>query len=702
MVTTKPVDDEIRIALLNGLSRPPRSFRKWITDELIIPSGRFAGERFKIETQPVLNLWIDAVDDPQWSDLVFQAVTQMGKTLFGFVSPLLYHTCELAENFVLGVPFGDMASNKWDADILPVMMASPGLRRLLPRRGSGSGGGKIRDSVQLANGAILKIMSAGADDAGKAGFTARCLSITEAARFSAAGTSSTEADPLRQLRGRQRSFPRAERRTYIEGTVTIEDELPWRLRHDSTRSRIVAPCPHCGRYVAPGREDLVGWQDAQSEFQAAALARWRCPKCEAVITEDERRDVVAAAKLAHHGQSVDRSGRVTGSPPQSSRLWFHVTPFFNLLLGPADIGSEEWLGRQIPQDSPDRIQADKELTQFVWSQPYTPPPIDGEIELDRKSIGARMADLPRGVIPADRVFTTLGIDIGETKSWFVLLSSRADGTLHVSDYGDFDVRSDLATPRLAILAALRQFWRVIEAGWQVAGGEIIQPDQVWIDAGHEETAIWQFVRERAKAQRLNQQVIASRGRGETRLGTTRFVAVKKTGNQVRQIDPSGHWYVEWVQRGRVFEVHWDADHGKVVAQHGLTLPQDAAGAINLFAASSRTHERFARHVCAERRRLEHKPGQRPKYKFFRTGANHLLDALAQAVAAQIRLGWEPPEVSIDTPDELGDDPGAERLRAPVVATKPAPAKATAKPQRKLTQEEEDRKKRQADWFAKFR
>jgi hypothetical protein len=194
----KPVDEELRIALVNGQSRPPRSFRKWITDELIIPSGRFAGERFKLETQPVLNLWIDAVDSHEWTDLVFQAVTQMGKTLFGFVAPLLYHTCELAENFVLGVPFGDMASNKWDADILPVLMASPGLRKLLPRRGSGSGGGKIRDSVQLANGAILKIMSAGADSAHSRG-----PSVAPTSRAPSPSRTSCPGDcvPSRPVRG---------------------------------------------------------------------------------------------------------------------------------------------------------------------------------------------------------------------------------------------------------------------------------------------------------------------------------------------------------------------------------------------------------------------------------------------------------------------------------------------------------------------
>ncbi len=55
----------------------------------------------------------------------------------------------MAENYVLGVPFADMAANKWELDVKPVMQASPELRRLLPTAGAGSAGGKIRDMITL-------------------------------------------------------------------------------------------------------------------------------------------------------------------------------------------------------------------------------------------------------------------------------------------------------------------------------------------------------------------------------------------------------------------------------------------------------------------------------------------------------------------------------------------------------------------------
>jgi len=58
----------------------------------------------------------------------------------------------------------EMAADKWEADIRPVLDASPRLRRLLPVRGPGSSGGTIRDRVTLANGAVLKIMAAGGSE----------------------------------------------------------------------------------------------------------------------------------------------------------------------------------------------------------------------------------------------------------------------------------------------------------------------------------------------------------------------------------------------------------------------------------------------------------------------------------------------------------------------------------------------------------
>lgn len=677
---------ELSVAVRNGRSTPPRTFRRWIEDELVIPDGPFAGERFRIERQPAIGLWIDEVDSDRWTDMVFQAVTQFGKTLFGFVAPVLYHTCELGEKFVLGVPFGDMAANKWEADIRPVLEASPSLRNLLPRHGSGSAGGKIRDAITLANGAMIKVMSAGADDSGKAGFTARCLSITEAAKFSANGEASVEADPLRQLRGRQRSFPRNERRTYIEGTVTVEEELPWMLRKDSTRSKIVSPCPRCGVYIAPTRGDLVGWQGARSEIAAAEQAYWRCPKCKGRIEEAERRDSIAAAKLLHFGQKIDRAGRITGREPESTRLYFHATPWCNLLLGAGDIGAEEWLAGRISEDSPERHNADKELSQFVHSVPYQPPKVEGQLELDKKTIAERRIELARGMLPADVQLLTVAFDIGESRSWYLVLCSRADGSLHIPDYGDIDVHSDKATPAVAIYAALMDQLPMLRAGWQIQGGQALRPHQVWADAGHESEAVWRFTREANERQTLDQWVIAARGRGSTQMGSQKYACPKKTGNQVRQIDPDGLWYAEWVRRGTCFEIHWDSDRMKWRAQHGMTLQIGKPGAISLFSGPAKIHSTLARHITNERLLIQFEPGKGETRKWHRFGHNHLLDCLAEAYCAQCRLGYQPP--NMPDPDAPSDSPEAK-------ADKPEAKAKDAKP---LTPAQ----KKQADWFASMR
>ncbi len=130
-----------------------------------------------------------------------------------------------------------MAANKWELDVMPVMESSPNLRSLKPTSGAGSAGGKIKDMVTLRDGVAIKLMSAGSQDTGKAGFTSRVLGVTEAARFSTAGESSVEADPLRQLRARQRSYEEHERFTYVEGTVTLETDLPWRFKPLRIRNR---------------------------------------------------------------------------------------------------------------------------------------------------------------------------------------------------------------------------------------------------------------------------------------------------------------------------------------------------------------------------------------------------------------------------------------------------------------------------------
>lgn len=646
---TSVINTEFAQALRNGQSYPPRTFRQWVESELVIPDGPHKNEHFRIERQPAIGLWIDQVDNPQWQDMVFTAVTQFGKSLFGFVSPLLYHACELGQSIGFCVPFSDMADNKWQADIKPVMLASPNLRRLLPTRGSGSSGGTVRDSVQLANGAILKIMSAGSDDSGKAGFTTPTLAITEAAKFSQAGGASVEADPLRQVRGRQRSYKREQRRTYIEGTLTVETELPWTLHEASTRSVITSLCVHCRAPIAPDREHLVGWRDARSELAAAKAATWICPECQKPITESQRHKMLTDAVLVHAGQKLDRKGKVTGKAPESTRLWYHATPFANCLLGPADIATDEYLAAQIPEDSPERHNAEKELCQFVWSRVYTKPKEEGQIDISRDGIANRRIEIGRGQLPDDVQLLATAYDLGDRTGWYLSLAARADGRLFVPDYGSFDIPSDQARPAEAIYSALKDQLPYLRAGYSTVGGGALRAHQVWADAGHEEKAIWRFVRDAEvnQKQSVKQWIFASRGRGESQMDGRKYTCPTRRGGSTVQIATDRTWYLQWMQTPLVYEVHWDADKYKWLAQHGMTLAIDRPGAIALFAGPEKVHRTLARHCCNEQLIHEFVPGKGPRKKWYRSGANHLLDCLAQAYAALSRLGYQPPAVKFD-------------------------------------------------------
>lgn len=650
---------ELAKALRDGISRPPRSYREWLESCVVIPDGKYKGLRFSVARQPVIGLFIDAIDSGDYTEYVFTAPSQFGKTLIAFIGPLLYHCCEIAENYVLGVPFADMAGDKWDLDVKPVMQSSPHLRRMLPISGSGSAGGKIRDRVTLRNGVEIKLMSAGADDTGKAGFTSRVLGVTEAARFSAPGETSTEADPLRQLRARQRSYEDHERCTYVEGTVTIEEELPWALKPISTDSKIMTPCPHCEVWVAPERDDLIGWDAARSDREAAELAFWSCPNCGHRIEEHERKAAVLEAKLVHRGQTIDRRGRISGDGPDTSRLFFRAAAFHNLFLSAGSIGKDEWLASQIPEDSPDRFSADRQLCQFVHCIPYISPMYAEDLILDKLAIGRRrIDDLPERIVPADTQWLTAGVDVGEKKLWWLVLATRVDaeGNIyrHVVAYGDEDVPSDRMDLDQALISALGDVHKLFRAGFVVAGSSTLrQPDQEWYDCNFQTDTVLGFVRAINKnhpmpsSQRKYTPFVGAYGRGQTTMAKTRFTAPRKTGNVVRDLDPSGLWYLEKIARARTHAVFWDSDTSKWQAQQALTLPLftltsgdeaessggdpvQTTGSVSLYSGTVKIHERFSRHVTNERLETKDTGFRGKRRQWVRHGDNHLLDCLAMA------------------------------------------------------------------------
>ena len=171
--------------------------------------------------------------------------------------------------------------------------------------------------------------------------------------------------------------------------------------------------------------------------------------------------------------------------------------------------------------------------------------------------------------------------MGSRTGWQLVLAERADGTRHIVDYGPFDIPSDEMPIEDAFVCALRELAESIGPGWAIANsGDVRTVDQIWYDAGYKTDAVLQHVHDWAGMSRQSPH-IASYGRGVTFFEKANYAAPKKTGNEVREIDPKGLYYVAKVKRAKTLAVYWDGDITKWQVQQALTLPIGTPGSITL-------------------------------------------------------------------------------------------------------------------------
>lgn len=630
-------------ATRSARTKPIRSMRKWACDELVIPNGPFEGERFRVENQPILGLLLDEFDSGRWVEKYCTGPSQSAKTFGCWFIPIAYHIAELGEDIVAGVPDKNMADNKWQEDLLPAFKASPALKKLLPSTGPGSEGGKVNDVVRFTNGATIKWMSRSGSDQSKAGFTARVIAVTEAAGFSLSTETSVEAEPLKQIEARQRAWDYQERCSYVEGTLTIPDQLPWQAREESSQSRIVSPCPNCGGWISPERQHLTGWKNAETEIEAEDSSFWICPLCDDPIDEQQRRSSLADCRILHGTQSLDRKGNVIGPLPPTRRLWFHWQAWHNMFVSTSSLGREEWEASRKPEDSPERQSAERELCQFVHGMCYTPDLLDS-MELDPKSVASRRSRIARGMLPADTKFVTVGIDIGKYQGWWYGMAFRECGQIHTFDFGSFDIASDIKpTIGDAIFSSLVDFSAICETGWTIQGdGKLRKPDQIWIDAGYQPDAVFEFIRSRGKHSYKKSIYFPIIGRGTGQMQRI-YEAPKSVGGRIIQVGK--RWHVSQVPKHYAYEIMVDSDHWKEELHSHLAIHHDTPGALGFFVASQKDLERVSRHLTNEKKMQEFQPGKGIVTRWVRIGQQHWLDAAYLARAAGDRCGWRPPKIA---------------------------------------------------------
>lgn len=662
-------------ARLTAAARPrrPLSHREFAEKYITMPSsGPRGGERFKASWQPAIGLLWDELDRDYWKEVAVTGPVQASKSFGALVVPTLRDVVELNLSPIVGVPEADMFADKWDKDFRPVLEASPDLAWLIPESGSGSKGGRVKDRVTLSNNVDIKVMSRGGQATNKAGYTSPRLRITEAAGFSEASASERdeEADAYRQLLGRLGAFKLADPRrlVLIEGTGTIDEHLPWRLRGAdddpmliSSRSRIMSPCPHCEAWISPDREHLKGWQNAESALQVLEQSHFVCPSCSHPIDDIQRNKSMQDCRLVHWGQEIKPDGTITGQMPETLRLWFRWSAWHNLLLDAGDTAIKEWEASQIEDGTIDRENAERDLAQKSWAVPFQSKFVENE-KLKPRLVRMRRTEWARGEVPPDTKFVTIGVDIGKWTAWWVAIAFRENGLITIIAYGSFDVcRGTADEIQTRILQSLRKFRdEVVDAGFPVAGlSHRKNVDLIIIDIGWEPDAIAEFLRETGRGFSNKFQGFRGRGSSMGQRGGT-YAHPKRISNMCPRIGMQ--WMVEVSPKRRILEGTFNADFWKLYMQERLRTKEGSKGALSFFRADTKNeHAKLSNHLCADQLESVFDPKKGLVNTWVRHGDNHWGDSTIMALIGGDWLGYK--LVAIDGPEPQAEETTTEQKEA---------------------------------------
>jgi len=641
-----PTLADLRWFLRQARPRCTRSLRAFAEEEIVIPDGPYVGRRFQCKTQPYTGLWFNAVDSHQWSRFVASGPTQSGKTLACFVIPLLYHLFELDETVICGLPDMDMAGDKWREDILPAIEQSR-YRELMPAHGGGSRGGRV-ESIQFRNGATLKFMSGGGGDKSRAGFTSRVVVITETDGMDQPGGGSRESDKITQLEARTRAYG-SRKRIYMECTVSTEEGRTWQEYQRGTRSRILLPCRQCGVWVGPERQDLAGWQDAETQAAAGSAGAFVCPACGQLWSAEDRTEANRRGQLVHGDQTIDAQGSVQGVPPATDTLGFRWSAVNNLFLTPGELAADEWRASR----AADEENAEREMRQFVWCLPVEPAQLD-QTALAVHELASRTSQIARGFVPPDVQYLTAALDLGKYLAHWLVVAWSPTAVAHVVDYGRLEVASDDLGVEQALLVALREFRQMASAGWPDLDGKRRLPDQVWIDSGYMAPVVYAFCRESGSVYR------PAVGRGAAQQRVPSYSRPARISATVRHIGEGFH--LNYLPTEKLTLCVVDSDYWKTWVHQRLTTPVGQPGALTLFAAPAHEHLAFAHHLTAEKKVEEFVPGKHVVVKWQRVRKqNHWFDALYNACAAGHYAGVRLVDEPLRRTPPPGERPTAQEL-----------------------------------------
>lgn len=451
--------------------RAPMGSWEWICEHGRMPNGKpFDGDKIPW-CRGVCQAW----DDPVTREIDLQWGTRLGKTTIGLqLMGKVAATRPMPGLFASSTQ--KLAQRTVRNKIYPVLEAIEATRQQLPPpRWRSVEEIRLRDS-------IWAVAWSGSDTqlADLSAFYGYANEIDKWSMNDKLGGAAGEGDSLAQFEERFKEFQNAKLLFECSPSTKTHSRIEKKLLA-SNNCRYWVACPKCGarQVLKVGADDptLGGIlfdrtpDGSLDPALARRSARYKCEHCPHEIYDDERPRMMRGGEWAPEGCSVDKRGRVIGTPRRDARRWGgQLSSLYSLQLRWGDI-AEEFVNA---------IGNPGKLRMFVngWlAETWETHKAKNEPE----EIGQRLSTAdPRGVIPSWATWIFAGIDCQADHYVWVVIAVGPGERVHLVDDGTADTLDWLEE-------------NVIKRKFDHAdGGEALSPALTFIDSGFRTKEVYSF------------------------------------------------------------------------------------------------------------------------------------------------------------------------------------------------------------------
>lgn len=387
--------DALRARALRALIPPPRlSLPDWIEQNIRLPADT-AALPGPMRLYPYQRDMAAAIGDP-----ALERVTVVKGVRIGWTALLTGAIGHYVKNdpapIIALLPTESDCRDYTTSDLEPTFEASPDLRGMLSDD-QPEGDRNTMLSRRFAGGS-LRIIAAGAPRNLRAK-TARILFGDEVDAMA----TTAEGDPLVLAERRTLSFPN--RKIVIGSTPVFEDTSAVLRRYAESDQRIFeVPCIECGAFNEIQWQHIV-WTEGQPE-----TARYKCPHCEAELSERHKQTIVMRGEWRiTRPEITDHAG---------FRINCLVSPLANARWG---ILAKEFLKAQ---SDPTKLQVFRNtILAEGWREP-------GE-ELDEADVASRREAFSLDAIPMEVLLLTAGVDVQADRLEATIMGHAKSGEMFV-------------------------------------------------------------------------------------------------------------------------------------------------------------------------------------------------------------------------------------------------------------------------------